>query len=365
MSNYYLILIWIAFFGFLGMTVQMKQTEKVCGVREVRMQPLWAVVLVAPLVFWAADRGYVGDTYAYMLAYADMPSSISGISEYMQTVNKDKGFYFASALIKCIVGSNDTIYFFIVAAIQAYLIFRIYRKYSSRYAMTFFLFIASTDYVSWMFNGMRQFVAVTITFAAFEFILEKKYVKAIIIILFASLFHQTALLVIPFIFICQGNAWNKKTLLFIIAAIVIIMSVDQFTNILETMLQETQYENVVSDWEMWEDDGTNILRVLVYSVPTILSLIGLRFIKTENDSVINLCTNMSIISMGLYVVSMFTSGIFIGRLPIYFSLYNYILLPWEIEHMFERRSATLMYLLMIGAYLGFYYFQMHFGWGMI
>ena len=62
MSNYYLILIWIAFFGILGMFVQMQQTEVVCEKKVQRMQPIWAVVLVAPLVVWTANRGYVGDS---------------------------------------------------------------------------------------------------------------------------------------------------------------------------------------------------------------------------------------------------------------------------------------------------------------
>ena len=127
--------------------------------------------------------------------------------------------------------------------------------------------------------------------------------------------HQSALLVIPFIFIAQGKAWNKKTLLFMVAVIVIVAGIGQFTNVLDSMLAETQYKNVVADWQSWNDDGTNALRVLVYAVPSVLSLIGLRFIRIEDDKVINLCTNMSIVSVGFYIVSMFTSGIFIGRLP--------------------------------------------------
>ena len=186
----------------------------------------------------------------------------------------------------------------------------------------FFLFLASTDYVSWIFNGMRQFVAVTITVACFPWILQKKYMKAIIVILIASLFHQSALLVLPFVFIVQGKAWNKKTLLFIIMVVIAVVFTDRFTDILDNMLAETQYKNVVTDWEQFQDDGTNILRVLVYSVPAILSLIGIKYVREADDPVINICTNMSIAASGLYVVSMFTSGIFIGRLPIYFSVYK-------------------------------------------
>ena len=288
-----------------------------------------------------------------------MPVSLGGMASYMATVKKDKGFYFVSAVIKCIVGNHVNIYFIVLAAIQAGVLIYVYRKYSSRYLVSFFLFIASTDYISWMFNGIRQFLAVTITFIGIKFILDKKYAKAIILILIASLMHQSALLVIPFIFIAQGKAWNKKTLLFMVAVIVIVAGIGQFTNVLDSMLAETQYKNVVSDWQSWNDNGTNALRVLVYAVPSVLSLIGLRFIRNEDDKVINLCTNMSIVSVGFYIVSMFTSGIFIGRLPIYFSLYSYILLPWEIDHMFTKRSARLIYVVMVVGYLGFYLYSVN------
>ena len=366
-NGYILILIWVGVIAALAVMAPewVYRTELVNGEKVRRMTPLFAVVAVLPLVIWAGFRGYVGDTGAYIQAFREMPSSISGISNYMDGITKDHGFYFVSALIKCLIGNRNTVYFIIGAFVQCFLLFRIYRKYSSSYVVSLFLFIASTDYISWIFNGMRQFVAVTITIACFPWIIEKRYVRAIIVILIASLFHQSALLVIPFVFIVQGKAWNKKTILFILAVIFAVMFADRFTDILDNMLAETQYQNVVSDWESWEDDGTNILRVLVYSIPAVLSFIGLKYIRKEDDPVINICTNMSIASAGFYIVSMFTSGIFIGRLPIYFSLYSYILLPWEINHIFTKRSAQIIYVVMVGAYLAFYYYQMHVTWGMV
>ena len=365
-NGYILILIWTGVIGLTAtLTTGIYRMETVNGEKVRRVIPFFAVVAVLPLVIWAGFRGYVGDTGAYMQAFADMPSSFSGISGYMAGQEKDQGFYFVSAVIKCIIGNRNTVYFIIVAAVQCALLFKIYRRYSISFAVSFFLFIASTDYISWIFNGMRQFVAVTITVACFPWILRKKYVKAIIGILIASLFHQSALLVLPFIFIVQGKAWNKKTLIFIIAVVASVMFADRFTDILDTMLAETQYQNVVSDWQEFQDDGTNILRVLVYSVPMILSLIGIKYIREADDPVINICTNMSIAASGLYVVSMFTSGVFIGRLPIYFSVYSYILLPWLVKSMFTKRSMQLILFLMVGAYIIFYYYQNHFVWGLI
>ena len=277
-KNYILIIGWVAVMAMLSVLTSVKRVETVCGKKEYRWRPVWAVVTFLPLIIWCGYRENIGDTWAYKKSFSEMPVSLGGMASYMATI---------------------------------------------------------------------------------KFILDKKYAKAIILILIASLMHQSALLVIPFIFIAQGKAWNKKTLLFMVAVIAIVAGIGQFTNVLDSMLAETQYKNVVSDWQSWNDNGTNALRVLVYAVPSVLSLIGLRFIRNEDDKVINLCTNMSIVSVGFYIVSMFTSGIFIGRLPIYFSLYSYILLPWEIDHMFTKRSARLIYVVMVVGYLGFYLYSVN------
>lgn len=366
-NNYVLILLWTGVLAVLYHVVPgVRRVELVNGRQAERVTPWFAVMAVLPLVYFASVREMnVGDTGAYAFSFEEMPMQFSGISEYMKIVEKDQGFYYSSAIIKCLLGDNFTLYLCVFAVLQCYLVFKVFRKYSITFTVSFFLFIASTDFVSWIFNGMRQFTAVAITVCCFPFVLHKKYVPAIIGILIASLFHQSALLVLPFIFIVQGKAWNKKTLLFVAASVLAVLFVDRFTNILDTILADTQYKNVVSDWEAYGDDGTSVLRVLVYSVPTVLSLIGLRHIRYSNDAVINICANMSIVSTSFYVISMFTSGVLLGRIPVYFSLYGYILLPWIIKNVFSEKSAQLLQICMIGGYLVFYYYQMHFAWGMI
>ena len=358
MSIFYKNILWVMIFATLSFFVQMYDEKTIDGVKTRRIQTIWALVGIAPIIYWAAYRPFnIGDTYAYSQAFENMPSTISGFLPYMNTITKDAGFYGMASLIKIFITDNVNLYFLVLAAFQGIVLMHLYKKYSSNYILSIFLFIASTDYISWMYNGVRQFTAVTITLLAFKYILENRKVPAILIIIFASFFHGSALLLIPFVFIAQGDAWNKKTIAFILATLVAIMFIDKFTNILDTLLQETQYENVVSDWNEWGDDGTNILRVLVYAVPTILSLVGLKYVRFENNKLINICVNMSIVSTGLYLVSMVTSGIFIGRLPIYFSLYNYILLPWEIDTIFEKKSAKLIYTMLFIFYMAFYIYS--------
>ena len=364
-SPYFLILPWFLLVAIFAQYVQVTEKKRIMG-RERTIVTWWYAILVfVPLVIMAMNRDrWIGDTGMYIDHYVYMPASFGEIPAYYKGLTKDKAYYVLASIIKCIIGDDYKIYFLIIAVIQAYGLVRMYRKYSPSYFLAVFLFVASTDYVSWMQNGTRQFVAVSICLLATDFMLEKKYIPAVISVLIASRFHQSSLLVIPMIFIVQGAPWNKRTLLFIALTLLAIIFVEQFTTLLDEALDDTQYTNVVTEWQSWGDDGTNPIRVLVYSLPAILSLIGLRFIRVENDPVINFATNMSIIAAGLYLVSMVTSGIFIGRLPIYASLYSQgILLPWEIDHLFNRASTRIVKIGMIVLYLVFYFYQMNkWGW---
>lgn len=364
MSQNIFLLGWLAVMYFISCQTNVFKRERVCGVMEYRPTWFFAILVFVPILWQAAFRGDIGDTPMYMKSFYALPDTFGELIAMLPRVQKDPGFTLLGGLIKLVIGNRKALYLAIIATIQAACLISIFRKYSPDYIISIFLFVASTDYISWMFNGLRQFTAVTLIFAATGLMIRRKWIPTILVILLASTMHQSALLMLPIIFIVQGKAWNKWTVLCLAGALVAVMFVDQFTNILDGMMQETQYENMVSDWKEWGDDGTNILRVLVYAVPTILSVVGLRYIRSEGDRLINICANMSILSTSLYVISMFTSGIFIGRLPIYMSLYNYILLPWEIKHMFTRQSQKILVLGMVGAYLLFDIFQIKFGFGL-
>ncbi|WP_435645162.1 EpsG family protein [Butyricicoccus porcorum] len=363
LTNYWWLLIWMFTGGLFLKVFSSRKRELVGGQVETRWRMLPAIIMVVPYIIWAGYRNDIGDTYAYREVFKNAPATLEQLPIYLDEITKDKGFSALVVLIKATLGNSDVLFFLVLAAVQILCISVIFRKYSSDYWLSIFLFIASTDYLSWVFNGIRQFTAVTIIFAATGLILKRKYLLLIVVILLASTIHGSALLMLPVVFIIQGKAWNKKTVLCVLIGIGALIFVDQFTNILDILLSDTQYKNVVSDWETWGDDGTNPLRILVYSIPMLLSLIGYRKIKQDNNAVINMCVNASIISTVIGALSIVTSGIFIGRLPIYCSLYSYILLPWEIRHLFRKHTAEMIYVATIICYIIFFYYQTVITWG--
>ncbi|KIR02085.1 capsular polysaccharide biosynthesis protein [Lachnospiraceae bacterium TWA4] len=364
MSQYYLILLWIGFMAYMSYRINTHHYEYLNGTKVYRTDVFWAILIFIPIFFMMALRpDSLGDTGAYSKIYKEIPDTFRQLYWYVKGVTKDRGFTVLSGIIKIFFGADRTLYFIILAAIQSISLIYVYRKYSEDYLISIFLFVASTDYISWMGNGIRQFTAVIILFAATPLMLKKKWISLIAVILLATTIHGSAILMLPIILIAQGRAWNKRTILFTFASIGILFFASRFTSFLEILLSDTQYTNVVSDWNDFGDEGTNIIRVLVYAVPVILSFIGRKYINQENNPVINLCTNMSIISTAIYIISSGTSGVFIGRLPIYASLYGYILLPYLIRKMFLKSSEKLLKVLMVFLYIVYYYYQVHVIWG--
>ena len=358
LTNYWWLLIWL-FLGGAILGNMPKRLEKL-GNRIVVRWNLWpAFLMVLPYIIWAGFRGDVADTRLYRLAFQRASTNLSDIPALFNGNTKDPGFKVVEIIIKILVGDHHEIFFLIIAAFQILCMMIVFRRYSENYWVCIFLFVASTDFMSWMMNGMRQFVAATAIFACFGLTLRKKFLPLIIAILLASTLHQSALLMLPIIFIVQGKAWSIKTVLMLAATMVMVAFIDRFTPILNDMLQNTQYDDALSSTV---DDGTNVMRVLVYSVPALLSLLGLRYVRAADDPVINMSVNCSIVTMALYLVSMVTSGIYIGRLPIYTTLHGYVALPWLIDHIFERKSTRLVIYIMVLLYCTFFYYQMGMKW---
>lgn len=365
LTNYWWLLIWIFVGGSIMTMGVSKKQEIILGESVYRWKYAPAMLLILPYIVWAGYRGNFIDTNAYRKMFLDAPSSFNSIYSYIINRKGDYGFSVFVVILKSIIGNQDILFFLIISLIQAICIMYIFRKYSSNYWISLFLFITSAGYLSWMFNGIRQFLAVCICFMCTGLILRKRYIPLTVLILIASSIHGTAILMIPFIFISYGESWNKKTIILILLSLMAVVFVDSFTNIIELATNGTQYEGTVKN-EIWlNDNGTNPLRVLVASVPTILAFIWRNRIREINNDLINLCVNMSIISTSIYIISMFTSGVLIGRLPIYTLLYSYILLPWELDNLFSKEIRRIIMFAMILLYIIYFYYQMHFIWGLI
>lgn len=333
----------------------------VAGEYERRYKWFTALTITAVLTYVAATRHpkFI-DTWSYYSHYMRESGTWESIVNIFNGNGKDKAFYISTAILKAILGDHVQLYFAVVSGFSLLCVMKVYRKYSRNLFMSVFLFLASSDYVQWTHNGIRQFIAVAMTFAATDLLLQKKLFRYYLVVGIAATFHATALIMIPISLFVLGKPWSTKMTLFMIAVFIAGSSLDDLMGAITTLMENTQYAGDVD--ALSATGGTSILRVLVFCVPPVMAFLFRRRIAQMNLPIINLAVNMSVASMGAYIISSFTSGIFIGRVPIYFSLFNYILLPWIIERFFTRATANMIYLALISCYMYFYYYQMHVIW---
>lgn len=349
--NYNFIFIWLFIVAILINIAHGSFIIDENGYMQRQTKWLWAVVAFIPIFYLAVFGAPQGDVAVYIENYKTLPEKWTDILLYIKNLDSSYLFWLLAALIKKISGTNVLAFRFIIALIQSIPVIYVFRKYSDNYLLSLYIFVASAVPLAWMMNGLRQFAAVTIIFGATPFIIKKDYKKVIPIILIASLFHQTAIIMLPIVFIAQGKAWNKKTIFLIIAAIFAVYLFANNSGAYESFMEGAGYSSEVYA----TDDGTNPLRVLVNFIPVALAFLGKKSIEKDNIPIINFSINMSIISFGIYLVSMVTSGILVGRVPIYMSLYSLLLFPYLIKRIFTFESYRIMKIILIVCY-GFYYF---------
>ena len=363
-TSYWYPLIWI-FAAGLVLYKMPKKTEFVGGQPVQRWYWFTALLLVLPYILWAGYRNNFIDTRTYIQTFNSVPSSVSLIPAYLEVNDKDRGFSVLMIIFKSLGVRTYRSFFMIIAVFQMVCLVYTLRRYSENFWISMFLFVASTDYLSWMQNGIRQFIAVTMIFASFGLMLRRKYVLFTLIVLLASTIHGSALLMLPFAYVMSGPALNRKTLLMIFGVALLVPFIDSLMPMLESVLADTQYDDIMTN-DIWtNDDGTNLIRVLVYSMPALVALLGRNYIRDNRDPAVNACINASMITTAMYLVSSVTSGIYIGRIPIYTTLHGYMVLPWLIDQIFEKQSARLIKVLMVVFYLAFHYYQMEIIWGLV
>ena len=321
----------------------------------------FAILILALPVFFIGMRTNFIDTKGYIAGFEALPRGFS----YLQSCLEDKGFGFIlyEWIIKRFITDNPNMFLMITAIVHAGALLKLYYKYSSNYTFSVLLFFLSMSFTN-MMNGIRQFLAVSLIIFFSDYIFEKKTIKFLIVLFIAYKIHVSAIIWLPAFFVVQGKPWNPKIIMAIIAIVAVVFALDSFTDFLSDSLEETDYAGYTDQFA--QDDGSSIFHTLIAAVPVVLAFWKRREIEEKNVKHIFIIVNMSVLAVMVSLLANFTSGILIGRFPIFLTLYNFILLPWMFDNVFNEEDRKIMKLACIGGYAMYavYYMNTIFSKGM-
>ena len=315
-----------------------------------------AAIMIGYIVFWAAIRnGYV-DTVAYIQNYIRLDASQPLLAPWKQVdgdfLSKAPLFDTFELLLKK-MGFDWHFYLGSIAVVSGACVVYGIGRFTDDVALSGFLFITTMNFL-WLFNGARQMVVVCVMFAALRLIFEKKWIKYFILVFIMYFVHKSCIIFVPLYFIANMKNWSYGIYTCILVTIVMTLAFPgQITAMLDSSFEEY---NVVEEFA--KDDGANVLRFLVAMVPPVIAFIYRRELAAFNNRRVNVLTNISLINAGLYAVATVTSGVYMGRIPVYTEIYNLIYLPFLLNRVVSKDVKNTLLILCILFYLVFYGLQM-------
>lgn len=337
------LLLWIGLVAFVAYTAKLKRPETVLGQQTERYSLLFAAVVFLPVFIFTSLGEIRADIGVYISNFKILNMSLSEVFATWQTNDKGSGFVLIEVIIKNIFGNNQDAFRIVFGLIQSIPLVLIYRKYSEDYVFSIFLFITSGCYYGWMMNGLRQFVASCIIFAALPLLIKRKYIPLIPVLFFAISVHKAAMVMIPVILLVQFKPWSKITIIMLLVlAVVLYFYVGHSDWMSEETLQTSK--------------GSNPLRIVIAAIPMVMAFIGRKKIAANNNQLINICVNMSAITVIMYIIASMTSGIMTGRLPGFTMIYNFILIPYLSKSVFDEKASKNIRNFFIIFYVAFFIF---------
>ena len=325
MSVYLVILFLTFLFGLIGMyTSHVHDVVLIGSIEKRRLAGRIGVIgVLIVYVFFFAVRWNVGTDFAnYYHRY-----NLIGVSNYKDIIGiRDWGFYLLTWFLYRVAPGNYIFYGAVIGILIYLPVLFTYRKFSNNFILTCSLYVMLCMYM-WPYNGTRQSIAVSIMFSASPLLFKKKqWWKFCICATIAALFHATALIVLPFMFLAKYRPWSKSIIFGCIAIGTSILILPRLWNSIISFLMVIGQIKMAEDYSNYEilRSGINVLRIIVAALPVIISFCYYDTLKANNSQIdvsINMCLLNLVMLIGAFQITT------LARFSQYFNLYQAILIP--------------------------------------
>ncbi|MBQ9729963.1 MAG: EpsG family protein [Clostridia bacterium] len=314
------------------------------------------IFLVAAIIFmlslFTGLRRQYNDTYAYVDGFIKTGEEFPELFKGEFKLSNTFIFPIWTWFIKNIIADDVTVYLFLCSIVFVGPSVYLMHKYSKDLTFSLVLFLFGGPYL-FSFGAVRQMMAAGIVLMAVPALLKKKYVTYYVFFLIAFFMHTYSLflVVLP---ILGLELFNKRTIVFMIAAIIVGLGLSLFTGLMTEVI--AWFGEDISEDRLTEDYTINILRFIVYWIPSILMIISKREVQEGVSDGEKVMMKMSLLSSGFITLALFGNPVLFGRLPYFFYVGTMVSLPYVVQKAFQKNTQRPIYVIAAILYTlyGFY-----------
>ncbi len=291
--------------------------------------------------------------YERMLDY-ELPfrTAIDNFSNYYN-YNKDIeiGYRLLNSIVKSAGGDLQTV-FFITSLFSFISLSKFIKQYSNKKLISVIIYY-SVFFLNFNMSIIRQGIALSIFLIALNYLFDRKFIKYILLILIATSFHQSAIVLIPVYFIYRLH-FNGKVMLgtLLVFLLLRVINVDFITMI--ALFLPTSLMNYVFGYLQ----GSIVQPLLSFGtierlVSSVLMIVALSFIK---DKKLHFFGHLYII----YVIlnfTLFKSDIILTRIRFYFQISYIVMIPILYTYYKKKIPKSVLFsLIFVFSFLPMYFF---------
>lgn len=267
-------------------------------------------LLFTSVIYFSAFRDGLGEDYHN---YEDLLQ----YGELLDYSFKEPGYSFMANIVYY-TNFSSVLFFLIFAIITNFLFIKGFFRYDNTF-LAIFIYLTGTIFYFNTFNIVRQMCSASIFMFAIKYIENNNLKKYVLAILSASLFHVSAIILIPFYYILKP-IYNKNVLLALLIGSILLGQVFRvdMTSILSQF---------IPIYEIYFDDENIVNSESGYLTLFInLVLLGILLFDKSNKSIKdNIAFNLFFIGVLFY--NLIPSFFFIYRFAVYFIVFCPIVLP--------------------------------------
>jgi len=233
--------------------------------------------------------------------------------------------------------------FFVFSLITVVMFFKYINAFSANYFISWIIFISYGTYYLGSFNLIKQYIAISIFAFSIKYIVNGNLLKYIISIVIASLFHLSALLLLPMYLLKIKFKFYHYFILFIL----FIFSL----NAIEYLISFTKYSIYLDErWATSMISDRNISMTYLFIVINVLIISTKNFISNIKHGYV--FVNMAFVSLIIISASLFIDflpNMFFFRINNYFMISYIILITYYISNFnkfIKIIASTIIILLM-------------------
>ncbi len=264
------------------------------------------VGLIVPaliMILYSGLRNNIGDTIYYVHTYHLLEENGATLPVWGQKAYLFEMFQYF--LVKS--GAESSALIMISAIVTIVPFMMVFYNYSVDYSLAIYLFFTMGIYASTM-NGIRQYIATGILLMGTKYLFTPRKIdfwKLLVLAIIASLFHDSALIIIPIYFLCRRKAWSAPTFISLSVGVAGLMLVSMFLPSFLSLLEDTNYSGYADGWFTdGNETGTGIMRVIFNCMPTILAAIFSKQVRRFGP-IADILINISLVHSAIYILALY------------------------------------------------------------